>query len=747
MQHLALEFSTENILAIVEMTQFQIYYINKRNKNGVGIENENLTKIRNNSIHFIEKIMDSKTHNQSHSHHFDTAGSRRFSLPSAKSLPQILAVAHATTNTSTSNDGEGGGNTTPGKDPFRRINHTINSSELPQTLAETLRDVVAASRAAAVEREDSDESQSNENSNKRSTRLHNIHSGPNSARVYHRSQTPVFGSSKDGIINNYSPRFAGFGLSNNKRASLPRIHRSGSLASEEELNKERDKQQQPIQQPNQQPRRRSNKWNNNNNNNIPYVAPLSPPARSSFKNNNNNNNKNNNNSLHASHANTFTVAMTHVTGNNSKQSNNNNSNNNNNKQSTDNSSESDNNEESSKNTDASGKGGVDFNVPQSPWEIEAQRRKNDVNNNNNNNNTQQQNYIKNSSYNYNNPNRGHSKKTRQYGKSLGVVPYQPNVLHSNQNSGSGHNSGNESDYNSDHTNAKRPSYSIDQSQSDRHDSEPPPSFIGNINNLNAAQSFQNNNNNNNNSDRSGRPKLNPMKRSNSQDIRLPPSVIQAQLELETNNNNNNNNNQNNANNSNDLVSNSKQFKRRQKRKHAQSNPQGISVRPQYNKIQHSNTESGIIDNNIDQNDENKDNNNKIDNKNDKLNRSRLSLSRSQRNRARNPGRLIVELPKNLPKSSIVFSEILSIQEKSKSLLQKYVIHNAEHELNLPSRLRNALMDCYENIFELTDFQCEYLFDDIIREILKLMQDSFSRFEGTKEYIKLKKALANAKEKK
>ena len=42
---------------------------------------------------------------------------------------------------------------------------------------------------------------------------------------------------------------------------------------------------------------------------------------------------------------------------------------------------------------------------------------------------------------------------------------------------------------------------------------------------------------------------------------------------------------------------------------------------------------------------------------------------------------------------------------------KYVVHNAEHELNLPSRLRNQLIDCYNKIWELSEFQCEYLFGD------------------------------------
>eukprot|EP00483_Globobulimina_turgida_P006730 UN06741 len=57
----------------------------------------------------------------------------------------------------------------------------------------------------------------------------------------------------------------------------------------------------------------------------------------------------------------------------------------------------------------------------------------------------------------------------------------------------------------------------------------------------------------------------------------------------------------------------------------------------------------------------------------------------QKSDAQNSGEdsSIIILPDDLPKSDIVHSEAFSIQEKFKLLTDKYILHNAEFQINIP----------------------------------------------------------------
>ena len=110
---------------------------------------------------------------------------------------------------------------------------------------------------------------------------------------------------------------------------------------------------------------------------------------------------------------------------------------------------------------------------------------------------------------------------------------------------------------------------------------------------------------------------------------------------------------------------------------------------------------------------------------------------------------IIELPYNLPKSSIVYGdygnkfdvekdkERMRNMDKQKEckriigeLFDKYVIVGSEMEVNLSHRVRKNCMRKYDRLEEMNDDALFHIFDKCIETLLKLMQDSYLRFKST-----------------
>src|SRR5690606_11957789 len=72
------------------------------------------------------------------------------------------------------------------------------------------------------------------------------------------------------------------------------------------------------------------------------------------------------------------------------------------------------------------------------------------------------------------------------------------------------------------------------------------------------------------------------------------------------------------------------------------------------------------------------------------------------------------------------------------LIEKYILPMSEFEINLPFKIRNNFILLYNqgNIRQMLDDELLDLFDDCIKEVIKLMYDSFTRFSKTCEYLKL-----------
>eukprot|EP00486_Rosalina_sp_Unknown_P009598 CAMPEP_0201590400 /NCGR_PEP_ID=MMETSP0190_2-20130828/177337_1 /ASSEMBLY_ACC=CAM_ASM_000263 /TAXON_ID=37353 /ORGANISM="Rosalina sp." /LENGTH=327 /DNA_ID=CAMNT_0048046467 /DNA_START=278 /DNA_END=1261 /DNA_ORIENTATION=- len=98
------------------------------------------------------------------------------------------------------------------------------------------------------------------------------------------------------------------------------------------------------------------------------------------------------------------------------------------------------------------------------------------------------------------------------------------------------------------------------------------------------------------------------------------------------------------------------------------------------------------------------------------------------------------LPKNLPNSSIVYDNTLSMREKIIQLLDKYVVTGGEFELNLGSSQRTELLNKKHEIDSIDDDECASIFNATIYAIIALMHDSFIRFQQTNNYFQLREEL-------
>eukprot|EP01084_Bolivina_argentea_P114781 204284_1 len=115
---------------------------------------------------------------------------------------------------------------------------------------------------------------------------------------------------------------------------------------------------------------------------------------------------------------------------------------------------------------------------------------------------------------------------------------------------------------------------------------------------------------------------------------------------------------------------------------------------------------------------------------------------------------VVVLPSTVPLSTIVYGEgyieedYASNLEKMKQmdlkteairiielLFGKYIVVGCQMELNLSHRLRKRYLNKLQNVNQMSEQQMEHVFDKCIVALLKLMQDSYSRFRQTKAFIR------------
>ena len=105
--------------------------------------------------------------------------------------------------------------------------------------------------------------------------------------------------------------------------------------------------------------------------------------------------------------------------------------------------------------------------------------------------------------------------------------------------------------------------------------------------------------------------------------------------------------------------------------------------------------------------------------------------------------VFLDLPSSLPKSLIIWNdEKEDLELKVIKLCQKYIYHNADHELNLSSKQRKTIMDQVTNINVITSYQIHHIFDAPIKSLLHLLNDSLTRFTDTDNYRKIEHKLSN-----
>ena len=104
------------------------------------------------------------------------------------------------------------------------------------------------------------------------------------------------------------------------------------------------------------------------------------------------------------------------------------------------------------------------------------------------------------------------------------------------------------------------------------------------------------------------------------------------------------------------------------------------------------------------------------------------------------GTPIIDLPKNLPQSTIVWSipvENVTHQDmanKAAMLYQKYIKLGCELELNISFRLRKEMTRKWDKLMEMDEIQLYAFFDNVLESMIKLMKDSYTRFRMTKGFV-------------
>eukprot|EP01084_Bolivina_argentea_P095130 171038_1 len=100
---------------------------------------------------------------------------------------------------------------------------------------------------------------------------------------------------------------------------------------------------------------------------------------------------------------------------------------------------------------------------------------------------------------------------------------------------------------------------------------------------------------------------------------------------------------------------------------------------------------------------------------------------------RNNFKYKIVLPTSTPKSSIVFDKEICIRHKIVLLCDKFIVTDAELELNISSSCKDTILQKVDRIKQLHTDECKTIFDEVLGEIFILMHGSLSRFRLTREY--------------
>jgi len=109
------------------------------------------------------------------------------------------------------------------------------------------------------------------------------------------------------------------------------------------------------------------------------------------------------------------------------------------------------------------------------------------------------------------------------------------------------------------------------------------------------------------------------------------------------------------------------------------------------------------------------------------------------------GTEIIDLPRNLPQSTIVWKKPIEsvsgdeIRDKIRLLFEKYVTLGSELELNISFRTRKEMNRRWSQLNNMDVIKLYSFFDVVIESMIKLMQDSYTRFRMTKGFVEYERA--------
>ena len=117
-------------------------------------------------------------------------------------------------------------------------------------------------------------------------------------------------------------------------------------------------------------------------------------------------------------------------------------------------------------------------------------------------------------------------------------------------------------------------------------------------------------------------------------------------------------------------------------------------------------------------------------RNNNLHDAAMSIARTKCVRENINGYQGIILPSSIPQSSIIFEEKSCIKHKIIQLCDKYIINDAELELNISSSCKENILEKQKKIISLNIDECKCIFNQCLTEIYDLMNGSLTRFRLT-----------------
>ena len=119
-----------------------------------------------------------------------------------------------------------------------------------------------------------------------------------------------------------------------------------------------------------------------------------------------------------------------------------------------------------------------------------------------------------------------------------------------------------------------------------------------------------------------------------------------------------------------------------------------------------------------------------DHKLKRLHRAAMDIARSECVRENINGYQGIILPPSIPQSTIIYTKENCIKHKIILLCDKYIITDAELELNISAGCKDNILSKKNKIIELDVEECKSIFNQCLTEIYDLMNGSLTRFRVT-----------------